>query len=180
MEEYISNYIGYIKDKIKDFQNESDEIILKEDLDAIIELLEIRIRSLIESGSGYHLKITDIIEEIVNHSKSVMDVSSSNMIDALYDVKRNIKYNSIVKKSPLLTSLSKNEKGSKESLYRCMPAMDCLIEGDQLIISGYTKEGSKRDYEIHKGDRYVTRNDIEYISMQEALDKYSNDSKNIK
>ena len=48
------------------------------------------------------------------------------------------------------------------------------------VLSKSLKEGSKRDYEIHKGDRYVTRNNIEYISMQEALDKYSNDSKNIK
>lgn len=180
MEEYISNYIGYVREEIRNFQKKNDEIILEKDVDAIIELLEISIRKLIESESGYHMKITDIIENAIDDSKNIMDVPSSSMIDALYDVKRNIKYNSIIKTSPLLTSISKNEKGSKESLYRSIPAIDLVIESDKLMISGYSKEGSKTVFEIHKGDRYVTKNDIDYISMQDAINNYSEKNKNIK
>ena len=48
------------------------------------------------------------------------------------------------------------------------------------MISGYSKEGSKTVFEIHKGDRYVTKNDIDYISMQDAINNYSEKNKNIK
>ena len=179
MHEYSNNLIEYIKWQIVEFQNKNGNIP-EEDINAIISLLEISIKSMIESESGYHLKITDIIEETINNSKNVVDVPSSNMIDALYEVKKNIKCNSIIKKSPLLTSLSKGDKESKERLHKNIPAIDCIITEDKIIIEGYSKEGSEITYEVHKGDRYVTKKTIEYISMQEALNAYSSSNKNIK
>ena len=179
MDEYSNNLIEYIKWKIVDFQKKNGSI-LEEDINAIINLLEISIKSMIESESGYHMKLTDIIEEVINNSKNVVDVPSSNMIDALYEIKKNIKCNSIIKKSSLLTSISKGNKESKDKLYNNIPAIDCIITEDKIIIEGYSKEGSEVTYEVHKGDRYVTKNEIEYISMQEALNTYSNPNKNIK
>ena len=167
MEDKQNNYIDYLKRLVTDFQKNNSMPLDNDDLGSILELIGLEISSEINNGNNLHIPLIAIISNAVTSAVKV-DSYNSSRIDDLKDLKKLIKYRSIIKKSPLLSKMVKDKNVNLDVIEDNIPSVNCLIEDDSLLVYSSTKDGEKPIYEIRKGDQFASIYKEDIISVKEA------------
>lgn len=162
MDDKKDDYIKYIKKVIIEFQKTREVPLLDDDMNVILKLIELEINRGVES----RISILNIIRKALENAIEINSYNNSR-IDDLKDLKRLVKYRSIIKKSPLLSHMIKNKKVDLDKINDNIPSINCEIENDCLLLSSVGKDEERTIYEIRKGDQCASICEEDLISVKE-------------